>query len=135
MVIHGVIHPKLKYLLSLCGHGDQILIADGNYPLASKAGSAEKIYLGLSAGIPDVVQVLNAVLEELHVEKASVMQPDDGTVPPVFEEFQKLLGGLSLSPLSRYDFYQACAQPVVRVAILTGEERVYSNILLTVGVA
>ena len=135
MLIHGVIHPQLKYLLSLCGHGDQILIADGNYPLASKTGSAEKLYLGLTAGIPDVTQVLNAVLMEVNVEKAVVMQPDDGTVPPVFTDFEKCLNGMSLTALGRFEFYEACAKPSVRVAVITGEQRVYSNILLTVGVA
>lgn len=36
--------------LALCGHGDKVLIADGNYPLDSKTGDAELVYLGLTPG-------------------------------------------------------------------------------------
>ncbi|MFQ8759286.1 MAG: SIS domain-containing protein [Intestinimonas sp.] len=35
MLTGACIHPDLMRVLSLCGHGDKVLIADGNYPLAS----------------------------------------------------------------------------------------------------
>ena len=41
MLTGKCIHPELIRVLSLCGHGDKVLIADGNYPLASKTGDAE----------------------------------------------------------------------------------------------
>ena len=33
-----LIHPDIMAALALCGHGDKVLIADGNYPLDSKTG-------------------------------------------------------------------------------------------------
>ena len=33
------------------------------------------------------------------------------------------------------DFYDACCQPGVRLAISTGEQRIFSNLLITIGVA
>lgn len=131
-----LIHPQIMAALSKSGHGSKILIADGNYPLAEKTGTAEKVYLGLIRGLPTVSDVLKAILSAVNVEKAEVMIPDDGTQPEIFQDFRELLGGLKLSGLGRYDFYASCMQEgAVVLAILTGEQRVYANILLTVGVA
>lgn len=63
------------------------------------------------------------------------MDPADGTTPEIFGEFQKMLGGMELDKLGRYEFYDACCQPQVRLAISTGEKRVFANLLITIGVA
>ena len=128
------INPEIMKTLSLCGHGDKILIADGNYPLDSKSGSAAKVYLGLTSGIPETTQVLNTLSQVISIEKAEVMVPD-GETPPIFNEFTKILGGMELHGLGRFEFYDACCQPAVRLAISTGEKRTFANILITVGVA
>lgn len=130
-----LIHPDIVAALALCGHGDKVLIADGNYPLASKTGEAETVYLGLTPGMPTVTDVLAAIQSVVEIEKAEVMEPADGTVPEVFGEFQKMLGGMELSKLVRYEFYDACCQPSVRLAVSTGEKRIFANLLLTIGVA
>ena len=130
-----LIHPDIVAALALCGHGDKVLIADGNYPLASKTGEAETVYLGLTPGMPTVTDVLAAIQSVVEIEKAEVMEPADGTVPEVFGEFQMMLGGMELSKLGRYEFYDACCQPSVRLAVSTGEKRIFANLLLTIGVA
>ena len=33
MLKNACINPEIMKAISLCGHGDKILIADGNYPL------------------------------------------------------------------------------------------------------
>lgn len=120
--------------LALCGHGDKILIADGNYPLDARTGAADKVYLGISNGLPTVTQVLEALNGVVAFEKAEVMLPGDGSTPEIFGEFNELLGGMELEGLGRYEFYDACCEDVVRLAISTGEKRVFANILLTIGV-
>lgn len=135
MLTGQCIHPELMRLLSLCGHGDKILIADGNYPLASKTGSAEKVYLGLTPGLPTVTDVLAALQSVANFEKAEVMDPADGTTPEIFGEFQQMLGGMELQKLGRYEFYDACCVDGVRMVISTGEKRTFANLLLTVGCA
>ena len=130
-----LIHPGILGALSLCGHGDKVLIADGNYPLDSESGNAKKVYLGLMPGVPNVTDVLEAFLDVVTVEKAEVMQPEDGATPAIFVEFSRLLGGMNLEKRDRQDFYRICAEPKIRLAISTGEQRVYANILLTIGVA
>ncbi|WP_444641645.1 RbsD/FucU domain-containing protein [Caproiciproducens sp. R1] len=134
MLKTACIHPEIMRLLSLCGHGDKILIADGNYPLDSKSGSAAKVYLGLTSGMPEVTQVLKVLGEVVNFEEAEVMTPE-GEQPPIFGEFKELLGGMELSGLERHAFYSACCQPDVRLAIFTGEKRTFANILLTINVA
>ena len=130
-----LIHPDIMAALALCGHGDKVLIADGNYPLDSRSGDAETVYLGLTPGKPTVTDVLAAIQSVVNIEKAEVMDPADGTTPDIFGEFQSMLGGTELGKLGRYEFYDACCRPAVRLAISTGEQRVFANILLTVGVA
>ena len=90
MLKTACIHPDIMRVLSLCGHGDKILIADGNYPLDSKSGDAEKVYLGLTSGSPEVTQVLEVLSKVINIEKAEVMVPD-GEQPPIFKEFTKML--------------------------------------------
>ena len=133
MLRNGIIHPELIRQLALCGHGDKLLIADANYPLDQESGNAVKIYLGLRRGLPSVTQVLESVLWAVNVEKAEVMEPGDGSEPAVFADFASLLDGCPLEKLSRSAFYQAGADTKVRVAVATGEERVFANILLTIG--
>lgn len=135
MLKTGCIHPEIMKVLSLCGHGDQILIADGNYPLDSKTGDAAKVYLGICSGTPTVTQVLEALLQEINVEKAQVMLPEDQSTPAIFSEFTHILNSMQLEGVNRWDFYDACAKPCVKLAISTGEKRIFSNILLTIGVA
>lgn len=101
------IHPDIIRVLSQCGHGDKILIADGNYPLASKTGDAERVYLGLQQGSPTVTEVLEVISRTINVEKAEVMVPE-GETPPIFAEFEKVLGGMKLDGLGRFEFYDVC---------------------------
>lgn len=130
-----LIHPDLIAALALCGHGDKILIADGNYPLDPKTGDAELVYLGLTPGMPTVTDVLGALQSVISIEKAEVMDPGDGTTPEIYEDFKAMLPDLKLDVLGHYEFYDACCLPPVRLAISTGEKRTYANILITVGVA
>ena len=97
MLKNGCIHPQIMQALSLCGHGDRILIADGNYPLAQRSGDAQKVYLGLTAGQPTVTDVLKALQSEINIEAVTVMDPVDGTEPPIFDEFRALLPGVPVS--------------------------------------
>ena len=130
-----MIHPQIMAALAMCGHGDKVLIADGNYPLDSKTTDAELVYLGLMPGQPTVPDVLEAIQSVVNIEKAEVMDPNDGTTPEIFGTFRDMLDGMELSLLGRYEFYDACCEPNVRLAISTGEKRVFANLLITIGVA
>lgn len=135
MLKGNLIHPQIMAALAQCGHGDKVLIADGNYPLASKTGDAQLVYLGVTPGLPTVTDVLAAIQSAVNIEKAEVMDPADGTTPAIFGEFQTMLDGMELTKLGRCEFYDACCEPFVRLAISTGEKRVFANLMITIGVA
>lgn len=135
MIKYGCINPKILKTLSLLGHGDKILISDGNYPLETKTVCNAKVYLGLTAGVPTVTQVLEVILSEINVEKAETMNSDDGSVPEMLGDFETLLPEVEMVSIDRFDFYDECCKQNVKLAISTGEKRLYANILLTVGCA
>jgi len=85
-------------------------------------------------GLVTVDQVLEPVLAAVPVEAVHVMRPDDGGEPAVFGRYRELLGpGLPLQPLGRFDFYAACREPDLAVCVATGDDRLYANVLLTLG--
>lgn len=127
------INPQIMKTLSFCGHGDKILIVDGNYPLASTSGDAEKVYLALSKGIPTATQVLDALQSVVNFEKAEIMVPVDGSDTEILADFTSMLGDAEVVRVPRFDFYDIACQNNVRLAISTGESRFYGCILLTVG--
>lgn len=135
MLTTPCVNPQIMKVLSACGHGDKVLIADGNYPLAGRSGNAAKVFLGLTSGIPEVTQVLEVLSQVVSIEKSQVMTPGEGLEPPVFEEFRRLLGGMELCSLDRQGFYEECCKSDVKLAISTGEKRVFANLLITIGVA
>jgi L-fucose mutarotase len=129
-------HSEILKTLAECGHGDRILIADGNYPLDSNTGSdTHLIYLNLTHGIPLVTDVLKVLEKLTAIEKAEVMSPDTSEEPAIFAEFGKILeAGIEIKKLGRFEFYDECKKSNIKLAIATGEQRTYANILLTVGV-
>jgi L-fucose mutarotase len=78
--------------------------------------------------------VLRALVDAIPIEAAQVMSPDDGNDPAIFADFRALLGGIELTRLGRFPFYDAARGPDVALAIATGEQRLYANLLLTIGV-
>ena len=51
-----MIHPQIMAALAMCGHGDKVLIADGNYPLDSKTSEAELLALAKRIAADDSVR-------------------------------------------------------------------------------
>ena len=141
-----LLHPELLRALGAAGHGAKVLLADGNYPVGTKAPvGAARVYLNLAPGIVTVTDVLDVLVAAIPIEAAEVMLPADGAEPPIFAEFRRILAGASTAPgtgperleltaLSRQGFYEAASAPEVALAIATGERRIYANLLLTIGV-
>jgi L-fucose mutarotase len=130
-----LLHPEILYALGSAGHGSQVLISDGNYPHATKSNpSAEKVFLNLAPGVLNVTDVLKVVAGAIPVEAVHVMATADGFEPPIWAEFRDILPDNSLEPLERFAFYDAASGSDVALVIATGEQRIYANILLTIGV-
>jgi L-fucose mutarotase len=130
-----LIHPPLLAALGAAGHGALVLIADANYSHSTNVHQgAALIHLNLRPGLVTVDDVLEPVLAAVPVEAAAVMRPDDGSTPEVFSRYRELLGPEpELEPLGRLDFYARCRQSDLAVCVATGDDRLYANILLTIG--
>ncbi len=134
-----LLHPQILEALGRAGHGSQVLIADGNYPAYTKLGpKATLVNLNLSPGLVNCTQVLEALLSAIVVESAAVMAGADSE-PPIWNEFRAILEKefgqpMKLTEIERFKFYDAAESPNVALTILTGEQRIYANLLLTIGV-
>ncbi len=134
--ISPLLSPDLLHALASMGHGDEIVLADGNFPSATHARRLVRLP-GVSAP-----QVLDAVLSVLPLDTfvaqaAFTMQVvgDAVAMPPVVAEFNAVLrthGGQAAGCLERFAFYERAASAFAIVA--TGETRIYGNIILKKGV-
>lgn len=145
MLRTDLIHPSILEALAAAGHGSLILIADANFPASTKRGPhARLVYLNLRPGLIDAVEIVRCVAGAVPIEESLVMAPlrvgpyAMSGAPPIWAEFQDVLrtAGASgeLRQLERDDFYAAASTPEVALTIVSGEARVYGNVLLRIGV-
>ncbi len=136
MLKYRLTHPDILSALAGAGHGSQVLIADGNYPFSTGSNpDADCVYLNLTRGYAPVDEVLAVLADAIVIEAAQVMMPAQGPEPAIFGAFRRVLGpDIPLRKLERFAFYEAARGEDVALVIATGEQRVYANILLTIGV-
>jgi L-fucose mutarotase len=126
------------HVLAAMGHGDELVVADGNFPAASVARRLVRL-----DGI-DAPRALRAILSLLPLDTftatpAAVMAVvgDPGSVPPPVRDFQAIVDAeagrpVRLEILERFAFYERARAAFAVVA--TGEPRPYGNILVVKGV-
>jgi L-fucose mutarotase len=131
-----LLHPEILRVLAGSGHFSQVLIADGNYAVASRSGpNAARVFLNLAPGIPKVTEVLDVLVDTVPIQSAALMEAPGGARAPVHDEMLRLLPpGTEVTRLERYAFYDAASSPLTSLVIATGETRRFANILLTIGV-
>jgi L-fucose mutarotase len=139
--IPKIISPQLLKVLCEMGHGDKIVIADGNFP--AEAMGRDHIVIRMDGhGVP---QILEAILElfplDTYVEKpVQLMQvvPGDTVETPIWESYQKLIshydqrGEKAIGHVERFAFYEEAKNAYAIIA--TGEEALYANVMLQKGV-
>ena len=134
-----VVSPELVKTLCEMGHGDEIVIADGNFPAetfgkrvirADGIGGAEMLKAVLSLIPLDTYSDPNMILMRL-------MACDEGKLNPViWEEYEKIAlaedKNVKIGNIDRFEFYERAKNAYAVIA--TGEEAVYANIILKKGV-
>lgn len=135
MLMQRLLHPDVLEALAAAGHGSRVLITDGNYPASTRLGeNAALVYLNLAPGLLRVTDVLSVIASAVPIEDAAVMEPEDGPEPPIFREFAHILPGIELTRFGRFEFYEEASGPDTCLQIVTGDQRLYANILITIGV-
>ncbi len=135
MLKSQLLHPAMLHALGQSGHGSMVAICDGNYPFRTLSNpAAEHVYLNLRPGLVTVTDVLETLLTAIPVEAAHAMIRDDSSEPEIFADFRQLVTEVEVQPLGRHDFYAKVQDPGVSLVVATGEQRLYANIILTIGV-
>ncbi|MCA9116521.1 MAG: fucose isomerase [Planctomycetaceae bacterium] len=136
--IPPLLSPELLHTIAAMGHGDEIVLADGNYPSASHA---DRLVRADGLG---VLPVLQAILQLFPVdtfvaEQALVMQPvdEDAAEPPIWKDFRRSLQmaegrRVELTEIDRFAFYERSREAYAIVA--TSETALYANIILKKGI-
>jgi L-fucose mutarotase len=131
--IHPMLHGELLAALDRLGHGDELVVADANFP-AYRAASEVVVAAGL--GAPDVVEAVRTVVPLDAYEGASVllMTAEGGERLLVQQELVAASDapGDRVDEIERFDFYERAAG--ARLVVRTGELRPYGNMILRKGV-
>ncbi|XP_051504555.1 fucose mutarotase [Myxocyprinus asiaticus] len=140
--IPSILTPQLLYVLAQMGHGDELVLADANFPTASvcKCGPVEIRADGVS--IPELLQaILKLFPLDTYDDSAAVMdlvQSDKlkGLKVPVWDQYSDLLKQAgsdgSFKLVERFAFYERAKNSFAVVA--TGETALYGNLIIKKGV-
>lgn len=135
-----VLSPELLKVLCEMGHGDELVIGDGNFP----AESVGKNAVVIRADGHGVAEILDAVLTMIPLDKyaenpVALMKvvPGDPAKPEIWNDYKDVLARHGENPeaiamMERFDFYERAKKACAIVA--TGEKAIYANILLKKGV-
>ncbi|HOB06385.1 MAG TPA: RbsD/FucU family protein [Propionibacteriaceae bacterium] len=138
MLYGPMLHPELLRVLAAAGHGATILLADSNYPHGVWVSKrAERIALNLAPGLLTVNDVLEVLKRTIPIEAAAVMvpAPDAEQVEiPAHDDFKAILPEVPFRGVMRWDFYDLAKSDDLCCVVATGDQRLYANLLLTVGV-
>ena len=131
-----ILHPGLARVIASLGHGDLLVVADAGLPIPP---GVERIDLAFAPGKPGFLEVLEALLSELEVERATLATEFAAVAPPDFaRQVQARLlklpkvaaRGLDLVSHEELKLLTQRARAVVR----TGEFTPYANVILASGV-
>lgn len=138
--IPPILSPELLKVLCEMGHGDEIILADGNFP----AESIGKDAIVIRADGHGTVELLEAILQFLPLdqyveEPVALMKVVDGDPckPTIWDSYKQKLNESGNDPakiemVERFAFYERAHHAYAIIA--TGESAIYANVLLKKGV-
>ena len=123
------------------GHGDTLVIADGNFP-AERVGKNAKVIRADGHGVPELLDAVLALLPldayvDAPVSLMEVVPGDTCGTPKIWDKYKDILhrhepehSGIQM--VERFSFYEKAKNAYLIIA--TGETAIYANILLQKGV-
>lgn len=136
--IPKILSPELVKTLMEMGHGDEIVIADGNFPSET---IGKRVVRCDGHG---VTELLDAIMQlfplDTYTEKPVMLMevvPGDPVVPTIWEDYKAVINryepeNCKIEMIERFAFYERAKNAYAVVA--TGEEAIYANIILKKGV-
>lgn len=135
--IPSILSPQLLKILMEMGHGDTIVIADGNFPSASMGQRLVRLDGHGAAPVLDAMLTLMP-LDTYVSEPVLLMQvvPGDPVETPIWDTYAQIVAqhapGTKIGQVGRFDFYDLAKRAYC--VVQTGESALYANILLQKGV-
>lgn len=134
--IPSIISPELLKILMEMGHGDEIVIGDGNFPAQSMGQRVVRLD---GHGVPEILEaVLSLMPLDQYVERpVALMSTTQGDPePPIWDTYAKIVkkyeGKCDFDMIERFAFYGRTK--LAYAIIATGESEVYANVILKKGV-
>lgn len=138
--ISPMLSPELLKVLCEMGHGDSIVIADGNFPAQSMGKNGIVIRMD-GHGVPEILEAILQVFPlDQYVEKpVSLMErvPGDMADVSIWKTYDKLIeaaeprGTGVIQKLERFAFYEESKKAYAIIA--TSERSQYANVILQKG--
>lgn len=135
--IPKLLSPDLVRALMEMGHGDELVLADANYPghaLHSRVIRADG--LGISALLAAILELLPLDHYAEHQAVLMAVVPGDSTIPVIWEDYKQIIAGSDPEAIIAYEerfaFYERSKSAYT--IVVTGEEALYGNIILKKGV-
>ena len=139
--ISPLISPELLKVLCEMGHGDELVIADGNFPCES-IGKNAVVVRADGHGVPELLDaILKLIPLDAYVDKPvalmEVVPGDNCPTPEIWDVYKKILlthepDHCGIEMTERFAFYERAKNAYLIIA--TGETAIYANILLKKGV-
>lgn len=137
--IPNLLSPELLKILMEMGHGDRIVIGDGNFPHASIAKDSILVRMD-GHGVCDILDAILTLMPlDTYVDTpVSLMEvvPGDNVETPIWDEYAKIVEkhqpGTKIGHIERFQFYEEARRCYAVVA--SGESALYANIILQKGV-
>lgn len=133
-----ILSPDLMKVLMEMGHGDEIVLADGNFPAAS---IAQRLLRCDGHGVPELLEaILKFFPLDIYVNQPAALMavvPGDKTQPTIWDTYRSLVknSGERFSDfefVERFAFYERAKKAYAVVA--TSEKALYANVILKKGV-
>jgi len=136
--IPSILSPELLKILMEMGHGDELVIADGNFPAAS---IAQRLVRSDGNMAPELLEaVLKFFPLDPYVDNpVALMQvtPGDPYKPVIWKTYTNIVRKSSnknknIEKIERFSFYERARKAYAVVA--TSETSLYANIIIKKGV-
>jgi L-fucose mutarotase len=136
--ISPLLSPELLKVLMEMGHGDELVLGDGNFPAATLA---QRLVRADGHGVPELLEaILQLFPLDTFVERPVALMavvPGDDTRPTIWETYRRIIQGhqagfQEFELVERFAFYERTRRAFAVVA--TGEGALYANVILKKGV-
>jgi L-fucose mutarotase len=135
--IPKIISPELLKILMEMGHGDEIVIGDGNFPGHSIAKDSKCVRCDGHGACELLEAILTLFPLDTYAKPVCIMEkiPGDTVETPIWDEYRKIIAPHTkeeLEQIERFAFYERAKKAYA--VVMTGESAIYANIILKKGV-